>query len=119
MPAGVADLVIADGDIGYGTTGTEIGSVRPRLTLRRQKDRITALTETAPVILENITLHQDADAIFQLEMVLYHKWIAVGTAHISCLSLLPSHGLEEMVAADLDISWCDCCIAAAEQNVFS
>lgn len=112
--AGMADLVIADGDIRDSTAGTEIGSIWPRLTLRGQQDRITALAETAPVILENISFHQDPNCIFQLDVVLHHEGIAISTTYEACLSLLPYHGLEEMIVADLDIGWPDSCRAAAE-----
>src|SRR6266566_3445699 len=100
----MADLVIANGDIRDRADRTEVCAIYPSLVLRCQQDRIATLAEPAPIVLEDISFHQDANGIFQFEMIFNHKRIAADPTDESWLALLPSQGLEEVIVANLNIS---------------
>ena len=61
------------------------------------------LAEPAPVILQNVSFKQNPLSILKLEMVLNYERRSRGSTYKPRLSFQPGHGLEKMIAPDLDI----------------
>ena len=57
--------------------------------------------------------------VFKFEEIFYDKRVAAGAAHKTCLAAHPGERLEEVIAADLNISRGECGFGAAKQDILS
>src|SRR5437762_1584169 len=112
----MADSAVTDGDVGHLAKRADIAGPIG-LILRSKQQRISGLGKTAPVILHDVAFEQDALGVFEFKEVLYDKWIACRTAHISRLALQPCEGFEHMITPDFDIGGRKCRSRAPEQYI--
>jgi hypothetical protein len=63
------------------------------------------LAETAPGVLEQIGLDQNPDCALELQIIFDDIRLPRRGRRVARLALLPKHGTEQMIAADLDVGW--------------
>ena len=110
--------VETDGHVSDGTNWAEIAAVDAGLIFWGKQDGISSLAESSPGIFEDVAFDQYPRSILEFKMVLDHEGITGWPTNKPGLPDHPCHGFEEMILADLDISRCGGCIAAAKKNVF-
>src|SRR5215472_98001 len=114
----MADRAVADGDIGYLTERTEIAS-GGMLILGAEQNGMALLSESAPVVLQDVAFKQNPLGVFQFEVIFDDESISALATHETGLSWLPDQRLEEVVAADLNISGCGSGCATTKKYVLT
>src|SRR6202034_2410596 len=115
----MANEVVTDSHIRGLANRAEIAPVRTGLIFRRQQDGKARLRESAPRVVHDVALNQNALCVFQFEEIFDDEWIPVGCTHVPDLPFHPNQRFEEVILTDLNIRGCGCCGASAEYDVFA
>src|ERR1035438_10162716 len=117
--SGMTNLYVADGDVGDFTARTYMAAVGRPLILGAEKNGIPSLRETAPGVLHQIPIDQNANRIFELKVILHDKGVAVRPADEGRVARHPLPGLPKVIAQDFDVGRGRLRRAAAKQNAFA
>jgi len=107
--AHVTDGVIAECDVGYRA------NCAVTIVLGGRDDGETGLRKSSSSIFHDVAFDQNTLHILKFQMILDHKLDSDETG----LAGQPDHGLEEMVASNLDVGWSLRGSTAAEDDAFS
>src|ERR1022692_4764612 len=117
--SGMADLNVADGDVGDFTTRAYTESAALALILGPKKKGIPILGESSPRVFHEIPVDEDANRILEFEVVLDHERITGGAPDVGIVARHPLPGLPEMIVEDFDVRRSRLGRAPAKQNAFA